>query len=171
MRRTHTYFQISIMVFKNSTISLKIPWVSHDIKWKIRIPWFFQAKVIFHDFSRSVWTLTQWCRWGSNPWPLSLESCTSPLSHCTPYKVPWSRSNTMPPVRLGPVTPQYHVKYFITEPLHYPDYYTSHVGQSCLKVIFHAIRNGSYGKNLLPLLREVPIMKRDAIEKNHWLIQ
>ena len=26
----------------------------------------------------------QWHRWGSNPWPLGLESSTLPLSHCTP---------------------------------------------------------------------------------------
>ena len=28
---------------------------------------------------------TQWRWWGSNPWPLGLESSTLPLSHCTPY--------------------------------------------------------------------------------------
>ena len=27
---------------------------------------------------------TQWCRWGSNPRPFSLESSTLPLSHCAP---------------------------------------------------------------------------------------
>ena len=27
---------------------------------------------------------TQWCRWGSNPQPLGLESSTLPLSHCAP---------------------------------------------------------------------------------------
>ena len=26
----------------------------------------------------------QWCRWGSNPQPLGLESSTLPLSHCVP---------------------------------------------------------------------------------------
>ena len=28
--------------------------------------------------------LTQWRRWGSNPWSLGLESSTLPLSHCAP---------------------------------------------------------------------------------------
>ena len=28
---------------------------------------------------------TQWHRWGSNLWPLRLESSTLPLSHCNPY--------------------------------------------------------------------------------------
>ena len=27
---------------------------------------------------------TQWRPWGSNPWPLGLESSTLPLSHCAP---------------------------------------------------------------------------------------
>ena len=29
-------------------------------------------------------TTTQWRLWGSNPWPLGLESSTLPLSHCAP---------------------------------------------------------------------------------------
>ena len=28
---------------------------------------------------------TQWWRWDSNQWPLSLESSTLPLTHCSPY--------------------------------------------------------------------------------------
>ena len=32
---------------------------------------------------------TQWCWWGSNPQPLSLESSTLPLSHCAPKCVNW----------------------------------------------------------------------------------
>ena len=38
-----------------------------------------------------------------------------------------------------------------------------------VKVIFHTIRN-CWGSKFLPI-REVPILKRDAIEENHCLIQ
>ena len=46
-----------------------------------------------------------------------------------------------------------------------------------VKVIFHTIRNYSYGKEFAPRgskffpLREVPILKRDAIEENHCMVQ
>ena len=46
-----------------------------------------------------------------------------------------------------------------------------------VKVVFHAIRNCSLRKEFAPSgskffpIREVPIMKRDAIEENHCLIQ
>ena len=39
-----------------------------------------------------------------------------------------------------------------------------------IKVIFHTKRNCSSGSKLFPL-REVPILKRDAVEENHCLFQ
>ena len=46
-----------------------------------------------------------------------------------------------------------------------------------VEVIFHTIRNCSYRKEFAPFrskffpLKEVPILKSDAIEENHFLIQ
>ena len=39
-----------------------------------------------------------------------------------------------------------------------------------IKVIFHTLRNCLSGSEFFPL-REVPILKRDAIEENHCLSQ
>ena len=73
-----------------------------------------------------------------------------------------------------------NIKSFIVAPIMHMRNKNSNIqGRSpnVVKVIFHAIRNCSYKKEFAPFvskffpLREVPIMKRDAIEENHCLIQ